>query len=59
MKFSQDLKKILNDCMYFKEKPMLTLTDNEKALYANEKQCYICDKEFCNDKNSADYKKKL
>ena len=44
--------------MYFKEKPMLTLTDNEKALYANEKQCYICDKEFCNDKNSADYKKK-
>ena len=45
--------------MYFKEKPMLTLTDNEKALYANEKQCYICDKEFCNDENSADYKKKL
>ena len=44
--------------MYFKEKPMLTLTDNEKA-YANEKQCYICEKEFCNDKNSADYKKNL
>ena len=26
-------------------------------LYANEKQCYICGKEFCNDKNSADYKR--
>ena len=58
-KFSQDLKKILNDRMYFEEKPMLPLTDNEKVLYANEKQCYICEKEFCNDKNSADYKKKL
>ena len=56
-KFSQDLKKILNDRMYFEEKPMIPLTDNEKALYANEKQCYICEKEFYNDKNSADYKK--
>ena len=43
--------------MYFEEKPMIPSTDNEKALYANEKQCYICEKEFCNDKNSADYKK--
>ena len=56
-KFSQDLKKILSDRMYFEEKPMIPLTDNEKALYGNEKQCYICEKEFCNDKNSADYKK--
>ena len=55
-KFSQDLKKILNNIMYFEEKPMLPLTDNEKMLYANEKQCYICEKEFCNDKNSVDYK---
>ena len=55
-KFSQDLKKILNNRMYFEEKPMLPLTDNEKMLYANEKQCYICEKEFCNDKNSVDYK---
>ena len=36
---------------------MLPLTDNEKVLCANEKRCYICGKEFCNDKNSADYKK--
>ena len=56
-KFSQDLKKILNYRMYFEEKPMIPLTDNEKALYANEKQSYICEKEFCNDKNSAGYKK--
>ena len=38
-KFSQDLKKILNNRMYFEEKPMLPLTDNEKVLYDNEKQC--------------------
>ena len=49
-KFSQDLKKILNNRMYFEEKPMLPLTDNEKVLYDNEKQCYICEKEFCTDK---------
>ena len=57
-KFSQDLKKILNNRMYFEEKPMLPLTDNEKVLYANEKQCYICEKEFCTDKKSKDYKNK-
>ena len=34
---------------------MLPLTDNEKILYANEKQCYICGKGFGHDKNSADY----
>ena len=38
---------------------MLPLTDNEKLLYANEKQCYICGKELCYDKNSADYKKNI
>ena len=27
-------------------------------LYANEKQCYICEKEFCTDKRSKEYKNK-
>ena len=44
--------------MYFEEKPMIPLTDNEKVLYDNEKQCYICEKEFCTDKKSKDYKNK-
>ena len=52
------VKKILNNCMYFEEKPMLPLTDNEKVLYDNEKQCYICEKEFRADKKSKDYKNK-
>ena len=42
--------------MYFDEKPMLPLTDKEKVLYANKKHCYICEKEFCTDKKSKDYK---
>ena len=53
---SQELKKILSDNMYFEEKPMLPLTDNEKTLYINEKSCYICEKEFFTDKKSIDYK---
>ena len=57
-KVPQDLKKILNNRMYFEEKPMLPLTDNEKVLYANEKQCYICEKVFCAHKKSKDYKNK-
>ena len=44
--------------MYFEEKPMLPLTDDEKVLYGNEKQCYTCEKEFCADKKSKDYKNK-
>ena len=36
--------------MYFEEKPMVPLTNNEKALYANEKQCDMCEIEFRIDK---------
>ena len=35
---------------------MIPLTDNEKRLYANEKWCHICEKEFCTNKNCVDYK---
>ena len=35
---------------------MLPLTGAEKALYTNEKLCSICEKEFCIDKKSEDYK---
>ena len=41
--------------MYFEEKPMLSLTDNEKMLHINEKLCYISEKEFCTNKKSIDY----
>ena len=35
---------------------MVPLTDAEKALYTNEKLCSICEKEFCIDKKSENYK---
>ena len=57
-KFSQDLKKILNDRMYREEKPMLPLNDNEKVLYANEKHCYICGKSSLMRKTVHSTKKK-
>ena len=45
---------ILNNWVHFEEKPMLPLTDNEKVLHDNEKECSICEKKFCTDKRSKD-----
>ena len=44
--------------MYFEENPMVPLTENQKVLYDSEKQCDICEKEFCTDKKRKDYKNK-
>ena len=30
---------------------MIPLTDNGNRYYEDQKECYICQKEFCNDKN--------
>ena len=30
---------------------MIPLTDNENKFYEEQKECYICKKEFCYDKN--------
>ena len=30
---------------------MIPLTDNENKYYEEQKECYICQKEFCYDKN--------
>ena len=49
VKFSHDIRKIFNSQIHFEEKPMLPLTDDEKALYINEKSCFICGKEFLVD----------
>ena len=31
---------------------MIPLTDEEKESYENQKVCYICEKEFCTDKEN-------
>ena len=30
---------------------MIPLTDNENKYYEDQKECYICNKKFCYDKN--------
>ena len=41
-KFCKDLKEL---------KDMIPLTDNENKFYEEQKECHICQKEFCSDKN--------
>ena len=36
---------------------MTSLTDEEKETDENQKKCYICEKEFCTDKNNKEFKK--
>ena len=35
-----------------KKKKEIILTNEEKETYENQKVCYICEKEFCTDKNN-------
>ena len=52
--FCKDLKdqemKIINY-----EKKVTPLTDEEKETHENQKICYICEKEFCTDKNNKEF----
>ena len=34
-----------------KKKKEIILTNEEKETYENQNVCYICEKEFCTDKN--------
>ena len=33
------------------KKEMISLTNDENKSYEKQKNCYICKKEFCTDKN--------
>ena len=35
---------------------MMPLTNEEKEIYENQKNCYICKKEFCTDENNKEFK---
>ena len=35
----------------FKKKEMIPLTNKKIKSYEKQKVCYICEKEFCDDKN--------
>ena len=51
-KFCEDLKEHVNRIINFEMKPMIPLTDEEKASYENQQVRHICKKEFCIDKNN-------
>ena len=41
--------------IYYDEKEMILLTDEETEFYGNQNTCHICKKEFCIDKNEKVY----
>ena len=57
-KFSQDLKKILNNPMYFEEKPMLPLTEMKKCYMIMKNSVIYVKKSSVQIKKSKDYKNK-
>ena len=50
-KFCSDLKELATKIINYEEKEMIPLTDNENKFYEEQKECHICQKEFCYDKN--------
>ena len=48
-KFCKDLKELATKIIT--KKKMIPLIDNENKFYEEQKECHICKKEFCYDKN--------
>ena len=53
--FCKDLKNQAKKIINYEKKEMIPLTDKEKETHKNQKICYICEKEFCTDKNNKDF----
>ena len=50
-RFCSDLKELGIKIINYGQKDMIPLTDNENKYYEEQKECYICQKEFCCVKN--------
>ena len=50
-KFCKDLKELATKIINCEKKDMIPLTDNENRFHEKQKECHICQKEFCYDKN--------
>ena len=50
-RFCSDPKKLRTKIINYEQKEMIPLTDNENKYYEGQKECYICQKEFCFDSN--------
>ena len=50
--FCKDLRDQAMKIINYEKKEIIPLTNEEKESYENQKVCYICEKEFCTDKNN-------
>ena len=50
--FCKNLKDQAMKIINHQKKKIIRLTDEEKEVHENQKICYICEKEFCADKNN-------
>ena len=50
--FCNDLRDQALKIINYEKKKEIILTNEEKEPYENQKICYICEKEFCTDKNN-------
>ena len=50
--FCKDLRNQAMKIINYEKKKEIILTDEEKESYENQKNCHICGKEFCTDKNN-------
>ena len=51
-KFSRGLRDQAMKIINYEKKKEIILTNEEKESYENQKNCHICGKEFCTDKNN-------
>ena len=49
--FSKDLRNQVMKIINYEKKEMIPLTDDENKSYEKQKECHICKKEFCTNKN--------
>ena len=45
--FCSDLKELETKIVNYEQHEMIPLIDNESKYYEEQKECYICKKEFC------------
>ena len=58
-KFCKDLREYSTRIINYEKKNMIALTTEEKIHYNKQKVCYICKKEFDNNKKTTKSKRSL
>ena len=53
--FCKDLRDQAMKIINHEKKEMIPLTNEEKETHENQKICYICEKEFCTNKNKKEF----